>query len=306
MDTNRFGGVFSALVTPFNQDGSLDVGAYSELLAWQKADGINGIVVAGSTGESPAIAIDEKKVLVKAVKDAGLTVIAGAGSNCTKDAIFAHLEMAKVGADATLQVVPYYNKPTQRGLFEHFSAIAKSSTLPLIMYNVPGRTGIDLHPQTVVDLALAHENIIGLKDANTDMERLTILMGKVKSARPDFLMLSGEDATFLPFLALGGDGVISVVSQIAATEMLTLYRSVKNGDYIYAQKIAYKLASLCKLMFSHPNPIPIKTVVSALGFMENSFRLPLGPLDQQEREKLFEELKDYAFLKSFKARGFLQ
>lgn len=306
MDTKRFGGVFSALVTPFKEDGSLDVGAYSEFLARQKADGIHGIVVAGSTGESATITIDEKKALVKAVKEAGLTVIAGAGSNCTKDAAWAHQEMADVGADATLQVAPYYNKPNQRGLFEHFSAIAQSSKLPLIIYNVPARTNIDIHPQTVVDLALAHENIVGIKDANTDMERLTIMLGKVRSARPDFVVLSGEDGTFLPFMALGGDGIISVVSQIAASEMLTLYRSAKNGDYIYAQKIAYKLAALCKLLFTHPNPLPIKTIVSALGYMENTFRLPLCPLLPEEKEQLLAGLKDYAFLKSFKERGFLQ
>lgn len=303
---NKFAGVFSALVTPFTADDEIDVRAFSEHVAQQKVDGIDGIVIAGSTGESPCVSLSERKLLIDVVKEHGLTVIAGAGSNCTKDAVLANQAMAEAGADATLQVVPFYNKPNQRGLFEHFSSIAKSSSIPMIIYNVPGRTGIDLHPDTLVNLINAHENIIGVKDANTDMERMCILINKVKSARPDFLVLSGEDGAFLPFLGLGGDGIISVVSQVATTEMLTLFRAAKNGDLVYAQKIAYKLANFCKAMFSHPNPIPVKTVLSSMGMMENIFRLPLCPLDEKEKEKLLSELKEYAFLKTFKTRGFLQ
>src|SRR5580658_5871970 len=174
MTEKKYNGVFSALVTPFTENFELDIGAFSELLFMQKSQGIKGIVIAGSTGESPTLSLKEREILVKEAKKTGLPVIAGAGSNCTKTAALWHQTMADIGADATLQVVPYYNKPTERGLFEHFSFIAKSSSLPMIIYNVPGRTGIDLSPQVILDLALAHENIIGLKDANTDMERLSI------------------------------------------------------------------------------------------------------------------------------------
>lgn len=303
----RFGGVFTALVTPFNSNDELDKNAFSELLARQKVSGINGIVVAGSTGESACLSLEEKKTLVKMAKaETSLPIVAGAGSNCTKDAVLAHQIMADVGADTTLQVVPYYNKPTQKGLFEHFSAIAKSSSLPMILYNVPGRTGIDIHPETVLELALAHENIIGIKDANTDMERLSIMFHKL-SARPDFLVLCGEDGAFLPFLSQGGDGIISVVSHIAAKEMLAIYSTFQNGgDLIYAQKIAMKLSGLCKLMFTHPNPIPIKTVLALMGIIEKNFRLPLCPMSKADEEILVEALSEFKFLQSFKSAGFLQ
>lgn len=306
---NRFAGVHSALITPFDRQGEVDVGALSELIAMQRMDGIHGLVMAGTTGEAPTLTIKERELLVRAAKDGAgpnMVVTAGAGSNCTRTAIELQKAMEDAGADATLQVVPYYNKPTQRGLFEHFSAIAKHARVPVILYNAAGRTGIDMAPNTVAEIAIACENVIGVKDANTNVERLSDLIRLTKGARADFLVLTGEDSAFLPFLALGGDGMIGVIPQIAAKEMLAIYQCVKNGDLAYAQKIAHKLNGLCKLLFSHPNPIPIKTVLAAMGLVEKSWRLPLCALSPEEEQVLLKKLEDFAFVKSFKAKGFAQ
>jgi 4-hydroxy-tetrahydrodipicolinate synthase len=303
--SSKFTGIHSALVTPFNQKGELDLIALSELIALQKVDGIHGIVLAGTTGEAPTLTMDERQEMVRAAKESAgsMVITAGAGSNCTKDAIEMQKAMEDAGADATLQVVPYYNKPTKRGLKEHFSAIAKSARKPVILYNAAGRTGIDIAPETVAVLAKEHDNIIGIKDANTNMERLSDLMMLTKEARPDFLVLCGEDSAFLPYLALGADGIISVVSQVATTEMLALYRAAVGDDLVYAQKIARKLNGFCKLMFSHTNPIPIKTVLAAMGLMEKSFRLPLCPLSPDEEAVLLKKCHDFSYIKNLKARG---
>lgn len=300
-----FSGVYSALVTPFDRHGELDCQALHALIAQQKVDGINGIVVAGSTGEAVTLNLDERQKLVKEARDQAesMTVIAGAGSNCTKTAVALQKAMEDAGAHATLHVVPYYNRPTQRGLVAHFSAIAKAARIPIILYNVPGRTGVDMAPQTVATLALEHENIVGIKDANTNMERLSDLMRLSRAQRPDFTVLCGEDSAFLPFLALGADGIISVVSQVATVEMLALYHSFFRGDITYAQKVAQKLNGFCELMFSHTNPIPIKTVLAQAGYLEKSFRLPLCELSHDEEQQLLEACRNFEFIKNLKARG---
>lgn len=304
-----FAGVHTALVTPFTQQGELDVSAFQELITLQKIDNIHGVVIAGSTGEGSTLSTSERSELVKIARNnisKDMVVTASAGSNNTLHAIDMQKAMEDAGAHATLQVVPYYNKPTQRGLFEHFSTIAKASKIPIILYNAAGRTGIDMFPETVAALACEHENIVGIKDANTNVERLSDLMFFTKSKRPDFLILCGEDAGFLPYLTLGGDGIIAVSSHMAATEMLAIYDSVKRLDLEYAQKIARKLNGLFKLIFSHPNPIPIKTILACMGIIEKSFRLPLCSLSPQEEEILVEKCRNYSFMKLFKARGFLQ
>lgn len=303
--TTKFSGVYSALVTPFDSHGELDCQALHELVAQQKVDGIHGIVIAGSTGEAATLSLNERQQLVKEARDhaGSMSVIAGAGSNCTRTAVTLQKAMEDAGAHATLHVVPYYNKPTQRGLMAHFSAIAKAARIPIILYNVPSRTGVDMTPETVSTLALEHENIIGIKDANTDMERLSNLIGLTRAQRPDFTVLCGEDSAFLPFLALGADGIISVVSQVATVEMLALYHSFVRCDITYAQKIAHKLNGFCELMFSYTNPIPIKTVLAQAGYVETSFRLPLCELSHDEERQLVEACRTFEFIKNLKARG---
>lgn len=308
MLSNRFSGVHSALVTPFLKNQRIDFDAFINLLALQKKDGIHGFVIAGTTGESPTLTVKEKEQLVRLAKDhAGdRPIIAGAGSNSTNIAIELQKAMEDAGADATLQVVPYYNKPSERGLYEHFLAIAKIAKVPVILYNAYGRTGIDMSPNTVLALAKEHEIIIGVKDANPNSERLLDLIGQCKKARHDFLVLSGDDSSFLNYLSSGGDGVISVVSHIAAFEMLALYQAIKNGDFHYGQKIAHKINGICKLIFTHSNPLPIKTILAAMGLIEPHFRLPLCPLRKAEEEVLIKKCQDFSFLKCFRAHGFAQ
>jgi 4-hydroxy-tetrahydrodipicolinate synthase len=304
----KFTGVHSALITPFDSQERLDLNALAELVLSQKMDGMFGVVIAGTTGEAPTLTLDERVQLVRTAKDhaGSMVVTAGAGVNCTRSAINLQKSMEDAGADATLQVVPYYNKPNPRGLFEHFSSIAKAARIPIILYNAAGRTGIDMAPATIAALASEHENIIGVKDANTNIERLIDLIKLTKQKRPDFLVLSGEDSGLLPFLTLGGDGAIAVSSHIAGYEMLAMYNSFRNGDLRYAQKIAQKLNGLFKLVFSHTNPIPIKTILARMNLVEKTFRLPLVGLSEAEEQELIAKCQEFAFLKSFKTRGFLQ
>jgi 4-hydroxy-tetrahydrodipicolinate synthase len=304
---HRFAGVNTALVTPFDRHGDIDLEALKDLIHLQKSDGIHGITLAGSTGEAATLSLLERETLIMRAKiEAGdMLVVAGAGSNNTKVAIEMQQVMEGAGADATLHVVPYYNKPTQRGMFEHFSAIAKASKIPIILYNATGRTGVDLHPQTVLALAKEHENIIGIKDANTDVERLVDLLFITKSARPDFLVVTAEDSSLLYFLGLGGDGIISVTGQIAQMEMLSIYNNFKNGDLKSAQEMTWKLNGLCKAMFSHPNPIPIKTLLAALGLIEKHWRLPLCALFPDEEKIFLNTCREFSFVKNFMNRGFI-
>jgi 4-hydroxy-tetrahydrodipicolinate synthase len=303
----RFAGVNSALITPFDRYGDIDFQALKDLIDLQKIDGIHGITLAGSTGESATLSLlDRENLVMRAKLNAGdMVVIAGAGSNNTKLAIEMQQVVEGAGADATLQVVPYYNKPTQRGLYEHFCAIAKSARVPIIVYNATGRTGVDLEPKTMAALAKEHENIIGIKDANTDIERLNDLLLLTKSARPDFLVLTAEDAALLYFLGLGGDGIISVIGQVAQTEMLSIYNSFKEGDLLSAQSMSLKLNGLCKAMFSHSNPIPIKTLLAALGLIEKHWRLPLCALFPDEETTFLNTCRQFTFIKNFRNRGFV-
>ncbi len=305
---DRFRGVHTALVTPFTRQGSFDSAAFINLMERQKADGINGFVTAGSTGESPTLNLKERIELVKharMIAGSDLVVTAGAGSNCTATAIELQKAMEDAGADATLQVVPYYNKPTQDGLVAHFSAIAEKAQVPIIIYNATGRTGIDISPGTMAKIVANNPRVIGIKDANTNVERLIDMVRLTRHVRPDFLIITGEDSAFLSFLAHGGDGNISVLSHIAAQEMLTLYRCFKNGELSYAQKIAGRLNGLCALLFSHSNPIPVKTILAAMGLMEKSWRLPLMGLKEHEELKLLNGCRDFDFIKSFKNTGLL-
>ncbi len=306
--SNKFHGIHTAIVTPFNLDGSLDLGALTEILAQQKMDGINGLVMAGTTGEAPCLSLEERILIVKCAKQvagSALTVMAGAGSNCTKTAIAYQKAMEEAGADASLQVVPYYNKPSQDGLRAHFEAIAQQASVPIFLYNAAGRTGIDLGASTVAQIAQDNELVVGIKDANSNMERLINLIGLSLKARPDFIVLAGEDSALLPFLAVGAHGIISVSSHVAAHEMRALYEAFMRGDLVYAQKIAEHLNGLYQLMFSHSNPIPIKTLLAAMGMMTKTLRLPLTPMNNHDEVLFLQECRKFSFIKSFKQRGFL-
>lgn len=298
---DKFKGTISALVTPFNKDFSLDLGAFKALIELQKEHKVQGILVAGSTGEAPTLSAEEKISLVQeARKIAGdeLVVVAGAGSNCTASAILNQKAMQDAGSHATLHVTPYYNKPNQDGLLAHFSAIAKDALGPIILYNAPGRTGIDLAPTTSAKLAADFGNIIGIKDANDDAARFSDLVEKCANARKDFLVYSGEGLPLFPTLALGGQGIISVVAQIAGYEMNTLYQCYLQNDFAYGQKIGVRLNALMKFLFSHTNPIVPKIVLSHLGLVQKIWRLPLVGLKPEQEQELMTQTCAFNFVKS--------
>jgi 4-hydroxy-tetrahydrodipicolinate synthase len=306
LNPHSLAGVSTALITPFDQDNRLDLDALSHMIAMQKQGGASAILVLGSTGESPTIGADERLELVKQAKtmaDDRMLVIAGAGSNCTRSAIELQKAVEEAGADVTMQVVPYYNKPTEDGLFGHFSAIAREARAPIIIYNNPGRTACDLKPATMVKLIKAHTNIVAIKDANTNLERLAEMVYVTKNERSDFLVLGGEDSQFFPLLALGGDGNIAVSSQLALFEMNAIYQAMKNGDHQYAAAINHKLAGFYDLTFCHTNPLPMKTMLSTLGVIKNNYRLPLCPLNAEQEKALVTRFKEFAFLKAVKSTG---
>lgn len=270
-------GSLVAIVTPMFEDGTLDFDALRKLVDFHIAEGSDGLVVVGTTGESPTVSVDEHVELIRVVvqQAAGrVPVIAGTGANSTKEAI-ALSQMAKdVGADMTLSVVPYYNRPTQEGMFLHFKAIAEAVDIPMIVYNVPGRTVADMNNDTALRLA-AIPNIIGIKDATGNLERCADL---VKRAPKDFALYTGDDATAMAFMLLGGHGVITVTGNVAPKAMHQLCVKSFAGDIAGARAINDKLMGLHKQLFIEANPIPVKWAVQQMGLIKNGIRLPLTPL----------------------------
>lgn len=270
-------GSLVAIVTPMFEDGTLDFDALRKLVDFHIAEGSDGLVVVGTTGESPTVSVDEHVELIRVVvqQAAGrVPVIAGTGANSTKEAI-ALSQMAKdVGADMTLSVVPYYNRPTQEGMFLHFQAIAEAVDIPMIVYNVPGRTVADMSNDTALRLA-AIPNIIGIKDATGNLERCADL---VKRAPKDFALYTGDDATAMAFMLLGGHGVITVTGNVAPKAMHQLCVKSFAGDIAGARAINDKLMGLHKQLFIEANPIPVKWAVQQMGLIKNGIRLPLTPL----------------------------
>lgn len=270
-------GSLVAIVTPMFEDGTLDFDALRKLVDFHIAEGSDGLVVVGTTGESPTVSVDEHVELIRVVvqQAAGrVPVIAGTGANSTKEAI-ALSQMAKdVGADMTLSVVPYYNRPTQEGMFLHFKAIAEAVDIPMIVYNVPGRTVADMSNDTALRLA-AIPNIIGIKDATGNLERCADL---VKRAPKDFALYTGDDATAMAFMLLGGHGVITVTGNVAPKAMHELCVKSFAGDIAGARAINDKLMGLHKQLFIEANPIPVKWAVQQMGLIKNGIRLPLTPL----------------------------
>ena len=272
-------GSITALITPF-ANGAVDEKAFSALVDWQIREGTHGLVPVGTTGESPTVTHEEHRRVIEIcveVADKRVPVVAGAGSNSTDEAVALTRYAEEVGADAVLSVVPYYNKPNQEGLFQHFSAVANSTELPIILYSVPGRTVVDLQVDTISRLREAHENIIGVKDATANMERASMqraLLGE------DFILLSGEDMTALGFNAHGGSGCISVTSNVAPRLCAQFQNACQQGNFVEARAIQDKLVHLHKNLFIEPNPQGVKYAAARLKLCRNEFRLPLLPVSK--------------------------
>jgi 4-hydroxy-tetrahydrodipicolinate synthase len=289
-----FAGAMTALITPF-RDGQVDFETLDELIEFQLEGGIDGIVPVGTTGESPTLSHDEhKKVIERVVKTVAgqVPVIAGAGSNSTAEAIELTEFSKKIGADATLQVDPYYNKPTQEGFYQHFKAIAEEVDLPIILYDIPGRCGAGMTVDTIVRLSEI-ENIVGIKDATGQMDHVSEI-----ATRCNMTILSGDDSLTLPIAAVGGKGVISVVSNVAPADVKALTDAILESDYATALKWHKKLYALSRGMLSlATNPIPVKAAMAMLNLSGEEMRLPLVPMEESKKALLRKTLQEYGLLK---------
>lgn len=283
-------GCFTALVTPFTETGDVDEKALQALVDWQIKEGIDGLVVCGTTGESVTLSDEEhRRVVELVIASAGgrVPVIAGAGGNNTQKVVAMARHAERSGADAILSVTPYYNKPTQNGLFAHYHAIAGAVALPVVLYNVPGRTGVNVLPETTLKLAEI-PNIVAIKEASGNLVQVM----EILYAKPNnFGVLSGDDALALPMIAAGASGVISVISNQIPREFTRLVRAALAGDFQQARKLQRKYQRLMQLNFIESNPIPVKTALALMGRMQEVFRLPLTPMQEATKQKLAEELK---------------
>ena len=287
-----FRGTFTALVTPF-RNGDVDFAAFEKLVGTQIAAGITGLVAVGTTGESPTLTHEEKeKVIQRAMKIASgrCKVLAGTGTNSTHDAIEATKFAEKVGVDGALLVAPYYNKPSQEGLFRHFKAIADATSLPIMLYNIPGRCSVDIGPDTVVRLAESCRNIASIKEASGSVERV----GELRRRLPkEFTILSGDDSLTVPFMAVGAVGVVSVASNLFSAEICALVRACESGDFKSAEKLHRKMFSLFKDLFIEPNPVPAKTALAWRGAMSAEVRLPLCEMTEANQTRLRKTLEAF-------------
>ena len=290
-----FHGSFTALVTPMYEDGRIDDGAFMRLIDWQIAEGTNGIVPVGTTGESPTLSHDEHKQVVElAVKTARgrVPVMAGAGSNSTAEAIGLARHAERAGADAVLVVTPYYNKPTQEGLYRHYKAIAESVALPVFIYNIPGRSVIDMSVETMARLAEI-KNIAGVKDATANLTRP---LHTTQACGGNFIQFSGEDHTALAYLASGGHGCISVTANVAPRLCAQMHAAWARGDVKTAMEIQQRLVPLHDVMFCESNPGPVKYAASLLGFGANQVRLPLVPVSTASAVKVQAVMREIGLL----------
>lgn len=291
-----FKGSIVALVTPFKGD-QVDEDAYRQLVDWQISQGTGGIVPCGTTGESPTLTPDEHErvieICVEAVRKR-IPVIAGTGSNSTAEAVHLTKHAAKVGADAVLVVTPYYNKPTNKGLYLHFKAVADSVKIPVILYNIPGRTCKNIEPEVMANLARDFKNIVGVKEASGSLEQ----MKRIKELCPkDFILLSGDDGLILPVMGLGGTGVISVAANIVPKDVVALIDAFNKGDAKKAEAINAKFQPLISALFMETNPIPVKTAMALMGLCNGALRLPMCEMEDANLVKLKEALKQYGLLK---------
>jgi len=280
-----FRGTFTALVTPFH-DGAIDTSAFAKLIESQIAAGITGIVVVGTTGESPTLSHEERKQVIRlAVTTANkrCQVLAGTGSNATDHAVADTKTAEKLGADGALIVAPYYNKPSQEGLFRHFKTIADATSLPIVLYNIPGRCGVDITPDTVARLAKECRNIVSIKEASGSVERICELRVRLPDS---FTILSGDDSLTLPFMSVGAAGVVSVASNLFPAEVCALVRAFESSDVKSATKLHHKMFPLFKDLFIEPNPVPVKTALDWRGAMSGNVRLPLCEMSEANRARL--------------------
>lgn len=278
-------GSLVAIVTPMFEDGRLDIPSLNALIDYHIDQGSDGIVIVGTTGESPTVDFEEHCLLIKTAVtqvNGRVPVIAGTGANSTKEAIVLTQKAKELGANACLLVAPYYNKPTQEGLYQHFKAVADAVDIPQILYNVPGRTGCDISNDTTLRLA-AHKNIVGIKDATGGLERGTDLLIR---APQDFAVYSGDDATAMPLMLLGAQGVISVTANVAPKLMHEMCLAARAGDIATARKINAKLFALHQKLFVEANPIPVKWVLQQMGLIKTGIRLPLVNLSAQYHDVL--------------------
>jgi 4-hydroxy-tetrahydrodipicolinate synthase len=289
-----FSGTFTALVTPF-RNGEVDVEALEGMVEFQIQHGVSGLVPCGTTGETPAMSEAEDRVVVETVMrvaDGRVPVIAGTGSNSTDMAIKYTKMAEEVGADGSLQVAPYYNKPTQEGLYRHFAAIAESTDLPLVLYNIPGRTGVTISAETMARLAEI-PNVVGVKDSTLSMNMISDV---ISLCGEEFDVLSGDDPMTLPLIALGGRGVISVASNVAPGAVSDMVRALLEGDWERGRELHYELLPLFRALFAETNPIPVKTAASLLGLCSDEMRLPLVPMEGENLRLLQETLDRSAHL----------
>lgn len=291
----NLGQVLTAMVTPFNDDLSVNLNQAQQLANYLVENGSDGLVVSGTTGESPTLSDDEKVELYKAVKETvgdRATVIAGSGYNCTRESIELTKRAEKTGVDACMLVTPYYNKPPQEGLFKHFKMIAESTSLPVILYNVPSRTVRNLEAETVVALSEV-DNIVGVKEASGDLEQVA----KIINETPDnFIVLSGEDVVTFHLVCLGGDGVISVASHLVGQEMKEMIKAVKNQDIKTAQGIQSKLLPVFKILFLTTNPIMVKEALNLKQIDVGGLRPPLVSASEKQRETLKQAMEKLGLL----------
>lgn len=287
-----FRGTFTALVTPFRK-GELDLPALEKLIELQIAGGVSGVVAVGTTGESPTLTHAEREEVIGTVARVGkgrCAVFAGTGSYSTRDAIEAIRAAEKLNVDAALVVAPYYNKPSQEGLFRHFAAIAESTSLPVMLYNIPGRCGVDVIADTVVRLAASCKNIVSIKEASGSVERVSELRSKLPE---EFTILSGDDSLTLPFMSVGAVGVVSVASNLIPADVCALVRCFQSGDAKRAEQLHRRLFPLFKDLFIEPNPVPVKSALAWAGLMSNEVRLPLCEMSEANQAKLRKTLEQF-------------
>ncbi len=288
-----FQGTATALVTPFCSDGSIDAAALERLVEFQIANGIEALVPCGSTGESATLSMSERLSVIEltiAAAQKRVPVIAGTGTNDTRTTIELTNRAVELGADAVLVVTPYYNKPTQRGLLEHYRALIRETDARIILYNVPGRTGVNMLPQTQIEVAVLSERIIGTKEASGNLEQIQAI---IREAPSHFVLYSGDDSLTLPAIACGARGVVSVISNYLPRRFGDGVRAALKGDFATARAVLLDLLPLMQANFIESNPIPVKFILAHMGMIEEVYRLPLAPLQQQSKDAIVRLLQQF-------------
>ncbi|MGP0566980.1 MULTISPECIES: 4-hydroxy-tetrahydrodipicolinate synthase [unclassified Nitrospina] len=290
-----FEGSLVAIVTPF-KNGRVDEQAFEKLLRFHIDHGTQGVVPCGTTGESATLTHEEHHQVIRQAVEVckgKIPVLAGTGSNSTAEAIELTRHAEKIGADGSLLITPYYNKPSQEGLYQHFTAVAKETSLPIILYNVPGRTSVNMLPPTVERLAKEHKNIVGIKEASGDLMQISEV---VERCGDDFVVLSGDDGLLWPILAVGGKGVISVTANVVPEKMAALCKSSADADMKTARQLHYELMALNDALFMDTNPVPVKAALWLMGMISDELRPPLAKLSREHMERLKATLKQYSLL----------